>query len=451
MKITKESSSEISAIIKVELTPEDYKPQVDKVLKEHQKKANMPGFRPGHVPLGVIKKMYGISVIGEEVNKLMIDHLYKYLNENKIDILGSPLINREKTKLDNISEDINYEFYYDLGLSPAITIDLAEAGKLKYYDITVNDGVVEKYIHDISRRYGKFSTPEAVEDNDLVYGEFEELDEKGEVLENGIKNISSISLEFLKNEAGKKLLLGVKKDDILTLEMSQISNSTDEASSMLNIEKEKAADLKSKFRFKVSNISRIEPAELNEELFEKVYRNKNITTEEQLREEILKDAQVSFAKESDRMFMNHVVEMLIDSHPVTLPDEFLKRYIIETNEKVTPEELEKQYPDYVKTMKWQLIENEIIKKYELRASEKDMHDYVEEYIKTQFSAVYKEEIPEERIHQMVHRIMENKEEMQKVTDKYYDEKLLEVFKSNLKIDHKEVTYEDFIKLAAEKK
>lgn len=144
MNITKESSSEISAIIKVELTPEDYKPQVDKVLKEHQKKANMPGFRPGHVPLGVIKKMYGISVIGEEVNKLMIDHLYKYLNENKIDILGSPLINREKTKLDNISEDINYEFYYDLGLSPAITIDLAEAGKLKYYDITVNDGVVEK-------------------------------------------------------------------------------------------------------------------------------------------------------------------------------------------------------------------------------------------------------------------------------------------------------------------
>jgi len=166
----------------------------------------------------------------------------------KLIFLEAHWLTGKRPKLDNISEDINYEFYYDLGLSPAITIDLAEAGKLKYYDITVNDGVVEKYIHDISRRYGNFQHQKQFEDNDLVYGEFEELDEKGEVLENGIKNISSISLEFLKNEAGKKLLLGVKKDDILTLEMSQISNSTDEASSMLNIEKEKAADLKSKFQ-----------------------------------------------------------------------------------------------------------------------------------------------------------------------------------------------------------
>jgi len=449
MKISKEDAGELTSIVMVELVPEDYMPQVSKTLKEQQHKASMPGFRPGHVPMSVIKKMSGKSIIAEQVNKLMIDNLYKYIDENKLNILASPLVNHEKTKITDFTEDTVFNFYYDVAFSPVINVEINDKIKVKQYDIEVNDGVVEKYILDIRRRYGKFSSPEVAGDNDIVFGEFEELDDTENPLENGIKNFSTLSLEYIKNDAAKQLLIGVKKDDILTVDMKAITNSTAEIASMLKIDVERAEKISDKFRLTVKNISTIEPAELNEELFSKVYKHKNITSEEQLREILLKDAQESFSKESERKFMNDIVENLLTNNPLTLPDEFLKRYLIETNEKINPDELEVQYPMYARSLKWQLMENQLIHHYNLKASEHDMHEYAEDYVRKQLSQYTDEVLDEERIHQQAHHLLENKKEMEKLSDQYYDEKLLNLFRTSVKIEHVDISYEEFVKLSSE--
>ena len=450
MNIVKENTGNLSALLRINLVADDYQPQIEKVLKEQQKKASMPGFRPGKVPFSLVKKMYGKSVMVDEINKFLNDTLYNYLKENNIDILGNPLPSEEQTPDVDWDNQTEFEFCYEIGLVPKVEISVSDKQKLNYYNITVSDEVVEKYLGDIRKRYGKFSTPETSEDGDLLYGEFKELDEVGNVIENGITNKASLSLEFIKSKTIKKSLIGLKKDDELTIDIAKATQNLTETAAILAITKEEAEKLKSNFKFTLIGISRVEPAELNEELFEKIYRGDAVKTEEELRIRIKKDAEISFLQESQKKFMSDAVELLIKEAKIELPDEFLKKWLLTTNEKITAEQLVSEYQMYSDSMRWQLIENRLIIDNEIKVTEEEIKAYFKEFINKQLAQYGQEATPEDKLDEIAENLMKNKEEVKKVNDKIFDDKLYHHLETNFKVTKKDVTYEEFVKLASEK-
>jgi len=451
MNITHEKIDELNSILKVEVSAEDYQPGVEKVLKENQKKMNLPGFRPGKVPFSVVKKMYGKAVLFDEINKLVVDSMYKYLGQNNIDILGNPLPNKEKSNNIDWDTQTNFEFYYDLGLGPQFEIEPLENLGVKYYDIIVNEQVVDKYMNDIRKRYGKYSNPEVTDAEDLIYAEFEELDENGKSKENGIKNKSSVAIDLIKNKTAGKKFLGLKKDDSIDIDILKTFEDHLEISNMLGIEQSKVGEIKTLFRIKILTISRVELAALNNELFEKMYKAENITSEEQLIERIKQDAQISFLSESDKKYVSDIVEILLEKTKIALPDAFLKRWLLESNrDKFTEEQIEKEYTIYTDSLKWQLVENKLLKVYNIEVKQEDVKEYVKDYFRKTMQPGENGEFPEDRLNDIAERMLQNKEETKRIYDKLYDDRLKELFKSKIKMKKDSITYEDFIKLASEK-
>jgi len=451
MNITQEKIDELNAVLKVEVSAEDYQTKVEKILKEHQRKMNIPGFRPGKVPFTVVNKMYGKAVLLDEINKLVIDSMYDYIGQNKIDILGNPLPNREKASNIDWDNQKNFEFYYDLGLSPKIETEALENLEVKYYDITVDDKVAEKYLEDIRRRYGKYSNPEETADGDLLYCEFTELDENKEPKEGGITNKASLALEMIKNKTAKKKFIGLKKDETVDVDLVKVLDNNREVSLILNIDEAKVAELKNQFRIKIIAISRVELASVDKELFEKVYKADNIENEEQLKERIKKDAQLSFESESDRNFVNNIVEILLKKTNITLPDSFLKRWLLESNnEKFTEEQVEKEYAIYADSLKWQLIENKILKENNIEVTKEDVKNYVKDYFRNSMPAGVDSNLPDDKLDEIAERMLQNKEETKRIYDKLYDDKIKDLFKSKVKSKNENISYEDFVKLASSK-
>ena len=262
MNITQEKIDELNAVLKIEVSEEDYQQKVDKELKDHQKKMNLPGFRPGKVPFTVVKKMYGKALMVDEINKVVIDSMYNYFNQNKIDVLGNPLPNKDKANDIDWDNQKDFQFFFDIGLKPQFEIEKLENIRAKLYDITVNDDVVEKYMTDIRRRYGKYTNPEVIADDDLVYAEFEELDKDGNLKENGVKNKSSIALDLVKSKTEKKKILGLKKDDVVDIDIFKAFEDHHEISHILAIEEPKIDELNKIFRMKVIALSHVELAEI---------------------------------------------------------------------------------------------------------------------------------------------------------------------------------------------
>ncbi|HPS46612.1 MAG TPA: trigger factor [Bacteroidales bacterium] len=452
MNITQEKIDDLNALLKVEVSTDDYQEKVEKTIKDHQKKMNIPGFRPGKVPTSVIKKMYGKSIMLDEINKIVIDSMYDYLGQNNIDILGNPLPNKEKSSQIDWDNQTNFEFFYDLGLSPNIELKPLEELETKLYEISVNDEVVEKYLTEVRRRYGKFTNPENVTDGDLIYCEFTELDEKGNIKDGGINYKSSIALELIKNKTAKKKFIGLKKEQEIDIDIVKTFDNNKEVSLMLNIEESKVAELKDLFKIKVLSINRVELAPLDKELFDKVYKNDTIETEEQLRERIKKDATLSFNSESEKLFVNEIVELLIKQTKITLPDAFLKRWLLETNnEKFTEEQIEKEYSIYADSLKWQLIENKILKDNEITVTQEDVKNHIKDYFRSSLPSMDEANpFPEDKLDSLADRLFENKEETKRIYDKIYDDRLKELFKNKLKVKKEQISYEEFVKLAESK-
>jgi trigger factor len=448
MNITKENTSDLTAIIKLELKEEDYQDQVKSALKDYQRKANIPGFRQGKVPFGMINKMYGNAVLAEEINKKVSDSLNQYIVDEKLDILGYPLPNTEKTTTVDFDNQKEFEFFFDIGFTPKFELTLNDKIKVNYYNILANDEVVEKYLNDLRSRHGKTSNPETIEETDVLKGEFVELDENDNEVENGIQCQAAMALKTIKLKTELKKLVGEKVGDSVKFNPLKATKSAVDTATMLGITTEEAEKIETKFNFTITEISRTETAELNEEFFKLVYPQETIETEEQLREKIKKDAEVSFVAESDRQFMNNTVEELVKLANITLPDEFMKRWIVENGQgKMTAEQVEGQYENYSKSLKWQLIEAKLVKEHDIQVGEEDVKNQIKGY----FSSMQEnqDEETEKRMNEIVDSIMKNEEEVKRIYDQLYDTKLLEVFKSTIKQVKKKINYEEFVKLATQ--
>lgn len=443
MNITKETIDELNARVTIKLEPADYQPQVDKTLKEHARKANMPGFRPGKVPVGVVKKMYGPSVLVDEVNKMLGNKLYEYIGNEKLEILGNPLPSEAVQPKADWENPAEMEFTYDLGLAPKIELELGKKFKFDKYVIEATEKDIETSLENISKRSGEMVEHDTVADNDLVRVQWVELEDDGSIKEGGVLNSSSISLDNVKDDV-KKPLIGKKLEESLTVKFRDFSENEADMAAMLAVSKEELPSVNENFKITIEKIQRLKPAELNEELFKKMYPDGSVTNLDEMKEKIKADYAAYFEKESDRKLKNDMVLDLIKNTKIELPDEFLKRWLTTVGEKKpSREQVEEEYPNYRDGLKWQLIENKIIRDNDIKVSQDELKEGVREQLRAQFAQYGIQQADDEMMDDMVEKFMKREEEVRRVNDQLYDNKVMEFFKSKATLNEKKTTSEKF--------
>lgn len=446
MNITQEKIDALNAKLKVQLSSEDYQEKVEAVIVNYRKTASIPGFRKGKVPMGQVKKMIGKSVLIDEVNKLLQEAIYKHITENKVEVLGNPLPLTSEVDWDNATD---FEFEYEMGLAPEFKVTLDKKSKFDYLQIVADKKMVDHYVTDMAKRYGKMTQPEKSEKTDLMMGEFTQLDGEGNVLEGGINHTSSVALDIIQDKKAQKALVGLADGDEVKLQITK--DFSNDAHHMLNIKKEELETLDADFTFKVNKISRMEPADMTQDLFDKVFGKDTVKSEKEFRAKVKEEVEKSFVGESDNKLKNDVILHLIKKTKLSLPDTFLKKWLVTTNEQgLTEEQVEQEYEQYSKSLKWQLIENKIIKDNELEVKNEDVISHTKELIVSNF-AQYGQPAPEDKkLEEIAVQVLGNEEERKKVYNQLYDVKTMSLYKEKFSLKNKEVTYDEFVKLASEK-
>jgi len=443
MNITKHDVDSLNAEITISVTPVDYETRVSEGIKKVQKQANMPGFRPGKVPSGLIKKQYGTQILVDEINKLLNDTIYKYIEENKIEILGNPLP-KDQTSVD-FTKQTDFEFVYQLGLAPDFKVSLDNSHTFTYKTVKVDDTLVEKYLNDIRRNYGKPASPDVSGEKDVVFVDINELDETGAIKAGGIFKSTSVSYERTKNETAKAKLLGLKKEDKVVISINELFETALDKSVSLGIDKDLAESVNCNLQLTVKNISRMEDAELNQELFDKVYGAGVINSEEEFKNKIREELALMFNSDSEKFLRTEVENKLVEKINLQLPDSFLKRWLAVANEKpVTADEIEKDYPNYAKAMQWRLIENKIIKDNGLQVSGDEAKDEAKLFIKSEY-ARYGQTPTEEDLEKISKDLLSKEKEAQRIFENLYSKKVLGLIKEKCTLQTKEVSYDEFFK------
>ncbi|MDF2438270.1 MAG: trigger factor [Bacteroidota bacterium] len=447
MNITQENIDELNAVLKVKVVAEDYLPKVEGALRNYQKKASIPGFRPGKVPTGVIKKMYGKSVMVDEINKLLSDSLHKYINDNKIEILGNPLPKADDKTVIDWDNQKEFEFMYEMGLAPKFEVELSPKDKFTYQTVKIDDELVNKYVSDIAKRYGKVEQVEVASEGDLLNGDFVELDSNGEILPGGVFKTSSVFLDRVKDEA-KKAFIGLKVGDKTVINAQDLTANAVDLASMLGLEKDAAESFTAKLQFTVKGISRLAESPVNQELFDKIYGPGNVNSEEEFKGKIREELAAMFVNDSERKFYNDVVDHLMGKINFDLPSDFLKRWIVAVNEKpVSPEQVDAEFDGYAKGLKWQLIENKIIKDNNLNVTNEEVIEHTKNLIRAQFGKMQQVPMSDEDMENTAKRVLGNQDEAKKIYEQVYGQKVMDLFKSKFSIEKKEVAYDEFFKSA----
>ena len=450
MKLTQSKAKDLMATITVEVKAADYSERVEKVLKDYRKTAEVPGFRKGKTPMGIINKKYRTSVIVEEVNKMLQDELYKHITAEKVRVLGSPMPIDEKPI--DWQNDEDFTFEYEVGLAPEFDVKITAKDKLNYYKIKADAKLVDGYCNDIAKRYGKMSNPEASVEGDLIFCTIEQLDVDGIVMDNGIKNDATVAMDYIADKKIKKQFVGVKTDDLITVNVMKAFTNHSDLGAMLNVDHAAIHNLTSEeFQFTVKNVNRLEPAELNVELFDKVYGPGAIKDEKEFKAKVKSEAEAQFVGESDRMLKNDVVTYFVDKLKLAMPNEFLKRWLVQTSEQpITMEMLETEYDMYAKSLQWQLIENKILENHSIKVTQDDVLAHTKVLISAQMKQYGQPEGDDKQLTDIATNILKNEEERKKVYDQIFDERTLAVYKENFKLTEKSVSYDEFVKLASGK-
>ncbi|MEG1498612.1 MAG: trigger factor [Bacteroidales bacterium] len=450
MNISRENVGELGAYLKLELVPADYGDKVKKELKNYQHKAQIKGFRQGQVPPSLIQKMYGKTILIEEINKLVSENLSKYIEEQKLAVLGQPIPAPSKERESKINFDTpnDFVFWFEIGLAPEFKIELEKIKAIDYH-IQITDEMIDKYAESICRRFGNVSSPDKVGETDVLGGEIFELNENGEIKDGGLQTKTSISVDLISLKTIQKKFISKPIGDTIDFALTKAFKSSADIATMFHISEEEAKHITAEFRFRIDSITHVDPAELNEELFKKVYPKANIKDVEEFCEEIRKESAKYYAKDTEKKTVTDIIEEILVQTNIQLPDEFLKRWIVYGDEKktLTPEIVEQEYPQYVKSLKWQLIEDKLIKEYNIEAKAEDVKAFYKENILSQyFSNNAEDEETNKRMDMVVDSMMQNQEEVKKIYDMLFEQKISEVLKSKVNLNIKEITMDDFIAL-----
>lgn len=436
MNITKESIDALNAIVKIDIKAEDYQNKVDKELKNYRKKANIPGFRKGHVPMSLVKKQYGKSVMIDEVNKLIQKSLSNFLVEEKLDVLGNPL---PKAQEDFSWENDDFTFEFELGLAPEFEVNLKPKKAIINYKIVAEDKMLNDQIANIREQYGKIVMQDTIEENSNITGTFvneeKEIDKK-----------STFKLDKINGKANVKKFVGKKVGDILELESKKLFSNDHMLVSTLGLSQDDAHDFNETLQFTIEEITKTDLAEMNQEFFDKIFGKDIVKSEEELKAKLKEDAEKQFTTQADQQLLNAVTESLIENTKFDLPAEFLQKWLEVAGEKpLTSEQAIEEYNRSEKGLRYQLIEGKISKDNDIQVSNEDLKTFAKGFVKTQM-AQYGNLNPEEKeLDDIAGRVLSNKDEAKRLSDQLMNEKLLTFFKENMKLKEKEVTYEEFIK------
>lgn len=436
MNITKTNVDALNALLTITVSKDDYAVKVQKVLADYRKNANIPGFRKGAVPASLIQKQYGKAVLLEEVNKLLQESLSQYLKEEKLDILGNPL---PKLNENFDWEAKHLEFEFELGLVPPINIDFSKTSKVKQYRVVADDKMLEEQIERIQKQYGKLISKNEVADGDDLRGIF--VNEA-----NGINNETTFSLNDLKTKTVTKKFLGRKVGDIVTVSTKGLFADDHKLMDYLKIDHEGIHDLAIDVQFTIEEITTSEPAELNQELFDKLFGKGKVTSLEEVKAKIKEDAEVQFAQQADQKFMNDMISFLVEETSFDLPKEFLIKWLQTAGENpLSVEDAEKEFENSEKGLRYQLIEGKIMKDFNLQITFEDLKNFTAEMIKKQMAQFGQMNPTPEDIEGIVARVLSNQEEVKRLSEQVMSEKMLALYKSESKSKIKEVSFEQFVK------
>ena len=441
MNVVEEKIDKLNAVLRVKISPEDYSEKVETTLRDYRKQANLPGFRPGKTPMSLIKKKYGKAVLAEELNKAVNQSLHEFITSNNLNVLGNPLPKEDEEVKGDFDNPSEFEFAYDIGISPEFELKLSKKNKFEYLSVEVDAEMLDKEVDNLARRYGNLVPEEEVGERDMVIGEFTEID-------GPIKNNSTISLEFVEDKAVKKTFVGAKVGTVLTVDPTKVSKGEKDMSSMLGISEEEAAVLKSSFEFKITEIKRMIPAAVDQQLFDKIFGEGTIKSEEELRTKIKDDLVKMFATDSDKIFNQKVVDEIVESTKLELPEGFLKRWILASSEEeISADQVESDFENYKKSLKWQLIQNKIIQENDIKVEPEDAVNYTKDLLINQF-AQYGMPAPEEaELESQAKNVLANKEEANKIYDNLYANKIMAFLKETVKLNEKALPYDKFIEAA----
>jgi len=450
MNISREDNGELMSIIHINLKEEDYIDAVNKQLSDYRKKANMPGFRPGKVPMGMIKKMYGNSVQAEELNKKVSEVLNDYIVNEKLDILGYPLPNLEKTKTIDFNAQKDYDFYFDIGLVPQFEVKLDENVKTPYYTITISDEEIEKAIGDVKVRFGEEENPETAELTDGLQGKFIQLGEDGNPVEGGHEHTGFFKIEDLKLKTIQKKFIGKGAGTKVVFNLYQAFKDEAKTQAVLGLHDGTEEQWKADYEFEIEKVVRSKEAEMGEELFKKVFPNDELKTEEEFREKLSEDLAKHYSRDADRQFLADTINKLIEMADIKLPDDFMKRWLMESNQgKITKEQLDMQYDSYAKTFRWQLIEAKLQEEFGDAAMVKE--EEIRDKVKAYFTSMGGDSNLGPQIETIIDSVLQNQEEKQKIQNDLLDEKFITLFKEHVKLSKKKVSTEKFFEIASNTK
>ena len=447
MNILKEDTGALTATLKVKLTPEDYSPGVEKALKEQRRNAVLPGFRPGQVPMTLIKKRVGKALLVNEVERLIDEHLRGYIQSNGLRVLGQPLPKSETVEGNNWEEPGDFEFAYEMGLAPNFDVELDKV-RLELPVVDVNDELVTKELDDMKRRFGKLESAEVSGEKDMLLGDMIELNADGTIKEGGIMHRATMSLEFIEDAATKAALTGKAVGDEVTVDPHKVSRDHDDLARMLGVDHDRVHHLERNFLFRIAEIKRMLPAELDQELFDRVYGAGAVSDEAAFRAKVKNGMEAMFQRDSERIYRRMVMKALHEQARIELPDAFLKRWIQATSEQpTTAEKVEEGYGGYAEGLKRKLVEDRVVEKYGLEAKGEEMDAFAKRYIADQF-AQYGMPAPEdERLQQMAARMLGDREQLQRMRDSIVQQKMTVHFRSLLEPKERRVSLDEFINLA----
>ena len=436
MNITKENVDALNAVVKVDIVAEDYQAKVTKQLNDYRKTANIPGFRKGQVPMGMVKKQYGKSIMIDEVNKLLQESLNKYLTEEKLDILGNPL--------PRVQDDFNWDaekfsFEFELGLAPEFDVNLKPKDKVTQYNIVATDELLEKEVENIQTRYGKMISKEEATEEANVTGTF--VNEEKE-----INKKSTISVKDIKGKTNLKKFVGAKVGDVLELKTKNLFEDEHKLQGALGVSHDDVHELDVAVTFTVEEITETEAADLDKELFDKLFADGSVSTVSDLKDKIKEDAEKQFQQQADQQLLNAITENLVDNTKFDLPTDFLQKWLQTAGEKqLTAEVAAEEYNKSEKGLRYQLIEGKIMRDNDIKIDYAELVEYAKGFIRSQMAQFGNMNPEEKELNDIAGRVLQNQDEAQKLQAQLISQKLLAFYKENMSFDTKELSYEDFIK------
>jgi len=437
MNTTKEQVDDLNAIIKIQLNKDDYEPKVEKTLKDYRKTANIPGFRKGKVPMGMLRKQYGEAVRADEVNKMVNDELQRFVQEEKLALLGGPIpVDDEKMSWDR--EPL--EFKFEIGMYPSIAPNLNPNDKLDYYKIVADKEMIDEQVSMVQKQFGRLETHEKVGSNSTIVSTIRSSDES-------VDKESTFSLDSINKEHHEQFK-GAKVGDVISVKANALLENENVAQSLLGISTENYKALEGNLSIEITEINETVPAELNQELFDKYLGEGKVSTEDEFRKQIKEQIEGQFKQQSEQKFFNDTTEFLIEHTDFELPENFLKKWLRFSNDKdISQEEADKEFEDNKKGIRYQLIESKIKEDHDISVTQEDLKETAKEALKAQMAQYGQGNLPEDQVEQLSQTLLQQEEQKKQMEDQALSKKLLDFFKEKLPINEKEVTYKEFIDIA----